>query len=79
MAESPGVILTPEASLAGRGIRRWSVRDLAAHAGIAPSTVQSFETTGKAHDGTKSKIIAAFVSHGVEVLPRGAQAVDDPE
>lgn len=59
--------LTPEANRAGRAILKWTVRDLAAKAGIAFSTVHRFESTGSATEATKEKIKAAFAAHDVEI------------
>lgn len=59
--------LTPEANRAARAILKWSVRELADHAGIAFSTVHRFETTGIATDATKEKIKAAYSDHNVEI------------
>ena len=59
--------LTPEANRAARAILKWSVRELADHAGIAFSTVHRFETTGQASEATKDKIKAAYASHNVEI------------
>jgi transcriptional regulator with XRE-family HTH domain len=59
--------LTPEANRAARAILKWSVRELADHAGIAFSTVHRFETTGQATETTKDKIKAAYASHDVEI------------
>ncbi|MCA0343869.1 MAG: transcriptional regulator [Proteobacteria bacterium] len=59
--------LTPEANRAARAILKWSVRELAEHAGIAFTTVHRFETTGIATDTTKDKIKAAYAAHDVEI------------
>lgn len=59
--------LTPEANRAARAILKWSVRDLAEHAGIAFSTVHRFENSGVATEATKAKIKAAFALHSVEI------------
>lgn len=59
--------LTPEANRAARAILKWSVRELADHAGIAFTTVHRFETTGIATATTKNKIKAAYAAHGVEI------------
>lgn len=59
--------LTPEANRAARAILKWSVRELAEHAGIAFSTVHRFESTGVATDATKDKIKAAYAMHHVEI------------
>ena len=63
--------LTPEANRAARAILKWSVRDLADHAGIAFSTVHRFETSGVATDTTKDKIIAAYAAQQVEIIDQG--------
>ena len=65
--------LTPEANRAARAILKWSVRDLADHAGIAFTTVNRFELTGTATETTKGKIIAAYSAHGVMIVDNGAR------
>ncbi|WP_352500058.1 transcriptional regulator [Mesorhizobium sp. M0058] len=59
--------LTPEANRAARAILKWSVRDLAAKAGIAFTTVHRFEQTGIATETTKAKIVAAYAACDVEI------------
>ena len=59
--------LTPEANRAARAILKWSLRDLAEHAGIAFSTVHRFETSGIATDTTKAKIVAAYAARNVDI------------
>lgn len=59
--------LTPTANRAARAILKWSVRDLADHAGIAFSTVHRFEQTGNATATTQAKIIEAFEANSVEI------------
>ena len=59
--------LTPEANRAARAILKWSVRELAEHAGIAFTTVHRFETTGIATETTKDKIKAAYAARDVEI------------
>lgn len=59
--------LTPEANRAARAILKWSVRELAEHAGVAFTTVHRFETTGTATQTTRDKIKAAYAVHGVEI------------
>jgi transcriptional regulator with XRE-family HTH domain len=59
--------LTPEANRAARAILKWSVRDLAEHAGIAFSTVRRFEQTGNATETTMAKIVAVYAVHNVEI------------
>lgn len=59
--------LTPEANRAARAILKWSVRELAEHAGIAFTTVHRFETAGTATETTKDKIKAAYAAHNVEI------------
>lgn len=59
--------LTPEANRAARAILKWSVRELAAEAGVAFTTVHRFETTGIATDTTKAKLVAAYAARSVEI------------
>lgn len=59
--------LTPEANRAARAILRWSVRDLAEHAGVAFSTVHLFEKNGTASEATISKIVDAYAANDVEI------------
>ncbi len=63
--------LTPEANRAARAILKWSVRELADHAGVAFSTVHRFEATGLATETTKDKIKAAYALYGVGDNQRG--------
>ena len=74
--------LTPEANRAARAILKWSVRELADHAGIAFTTVHRFETTGNATETTKDKIKRAYAAHNVEITNgrgTGARLVMRPE
>lgn len=59
--------LTPEANRAARAILKWSVRDLAEHAGVAFSTVHLFEKSGNASEATIGKIVEAFARFDVEI------------
>lgn len=59
--------LTPEANRAARAILRWSVRDLAEHAGVAFSTVHLFEKSGTASEATIKKIVEAYALNNVEI------------
>ncbi|RWO24970.1 transcriptional regulator [Mesorhizobium sp.] len=59
--------LTPEACRAARGILKWSVRDLAEHAGIAFSTVHLFEKGETVREDSKAKMVAAFAAKHVEI------------
>ncbi len=60
-------MLTPEAQRAGRGLLNWGVRDLAAKAGVAWTTVSQFENGRPLRDTTAAKILAAFDAEGVEL------------
>ena len=60
-------MLTPEGQRAGRGLLNWGVRDLAAKAGVAWTTVSQFENGRPLRDTTASKILAAFEAEGVEL------------
>lgn len=59
--------LTPEACRAARGILKWSVRDLAEHAGIAFSTVHLLEKGETVREDSKAKMVAAFAAKHVEI------------
>lgn len=61
--------LTPEAMRAARAILHWTLRDLAANAGVALSTVHQIESGSRdAQKATASKIVDTFRAHGVEVF-----------
>lgn len=60
-------MLTPEAQRAGRGLLNWGVRDLAAKAGVAWTTVSQFENGRPLRETTAAKILAAFEAEGVEL------------
>ena len=63
-----GAKLTPEASRAARGLLNWSMRELAAQAGVSLPTIQRFEGGGETYVSTADKLSAAFAAHGVEIL-----------
>lgn len=61
--------LRPEAIRAGRAILKWTVRDLAAAAGVSPNTVNQAEMGKRpTRKSTAAKIAAAFEARGVELL-----------
>ena len=60
-------MLTPEAQRAARGLLNWGVRELAAKAGVAWTTVSQFENGRPLRDSTAAKILAAFEAEGVEL------------
>ena len=60
--------VTPEGCRAGRGILKWSMRDLAERSGIAWTTVNRLEAGSGARDSTASKIVAAFAAEGVDLI-----------
>lgn len=72
-------MLTPEALRAARGLLNWGVRDLAARADVAWTTVSQFENGRPLRDTTAAKIVAALEAEGVELvadeLRRGAVLV----
>ena len=61
-------MLTSEAQRAGRGLLSWGVRELAAEAGVAWTTVSQFENGRPMRESTAAKIVAAFAAHGVELI-----------
>jgi hypothetical protein len=64
-------MLTPEAQRAGRGLLNWGVRELAAKAGVAWTTVSQFENGRPLRATTAEKILAAFEAEGVELTGDG--------
>ena len=60
-------MLTPEAQRAGRGLLNWGVRELAAKAGVAWTTVSQFENGRPLRATTAERILAAFEAEGVEL------------
>ncbi len=67
--------LTPEACRAARAILKWSIRELASKAGLAPITVFVLERGDKVAEATQTKIVDAFRHHDVEILAKGARRV----
>jgi transcriptional regulator with XRE-family HTH domain len=63
--------LTPEACRAARGILKWSVRDLAEHAGVAFSTVHLLEKGEPVRDATEKKLVEAFAQQDVLIIADG--------
>ena len=61
-------MLTPEAQRAGRGLLNWGVRELAAKAGVAWTTISQFENGRTLRESTAAKILAAFEAEGVELV-----------
>ena len=61
--------ITSEACRSGRALLGWSMRDLAANAGVAVGTVNRLEGgAGEPWGATAAKIAAAFEAHGVELV-----------
>lgn len=60
--------LTSAGSRAGRGLLKWSVRDLAEAAGVSPNTVFLIESDRPYREETAEKIKDAFARAGVEIL-----------
>lgn len=61
-------MLTPQNQRAARALLGWGVRDLAQSAGLAWTTVSQFENGRNLRAVSRSKIIAAFAAHGVELV-----------
>ncbi len=66
-------MITPEASRAGRALLGWSLKDLAARAGVAFTTVSQLENGRPAYPSTGGKIIAAFKAAGVDLVANSEQ------
>jgi hypothetical protein len=60
--------LTPEAQRTGRALLGWGVRDLAAAADVAWTTVNRFENGRPMRASTAAKIVAALKCQGVELV-----------
>lgn len=61
-------MLTSEALRAARGLLGWGVRELAAEAGVAWTTISQFENGRPLRDSTAAKIVAALQAQGVELV-----------
>ena len=59
--------LTAAACRGARGMLKWSVRELAAAAGVSPTTINQLENGRDFHGGTEDKIKAALELKGVEI------------
>lgn len=69
MASSDSQLLTPEACRAARALLRWSMRDLAAAAGVSLETVLRIEQGGGSYKPeTLAKIYDAFAARGVDLV-----------
>ena len=62
------MMLTSEALRAARGLLGWGVRELAAEAGVAWTTISQFENGRPLRDSTAAKIVAALQAQGVELV-----------
>lgn len=63
--------MTPEQSRAARGLLGWSVRELAAEAGVGVNTVSRFENSGEALHSTVVKMRAAMEAADAAFIPPG--------
>ena len=61
-------MITPEAQRAGRALLGWGVRELAAKAGLAWTTVSQFENGRPLRPANAAKIVEALNAHGVELV-----------
>ena len=66
--EKLNTALTAEAQRAARGLLNWGVRDLAAAAGVAWTTVSQFENGRPMRTSTAAKILEAFAAEGVDLV-----------
>ena len=66
-------MLTPEALRAARGLLGWGVRDLAAKAGVAWTTVNQFENGRALRPTSACKIVAALEAEGIELVADDAR------
>ena len=61
-------MLTPEAQRAARALLGWGVRELAAEAGVAWTTISQFENGRPLRGATAAKIVAALTAQGIELV-----------
>lgn len=66
-------MLTPAALRAMRAALNWSVRDLAAHAGVAPGTVVTMERGADVSARSRQRVVKAFRDRGISVIQRGKE------
>ena len=59
--------LTGPACRAGRGLLKWSKRELAEASGVSLPTILKLENDGQVSPDTADKISAAFEARGVEI------------
>ncbi|HXQ47535.1 MAG TPA: helix-turn-helix transcriptional regulator [Caulobacteraceae bacterium] len=59
--------LTGAATRAGRGLLKWSMRDLAERSRVSLPTILKLENDGSVSGDTAAKIVATFDAHGVEI------------
>ncbi|WP_371133977.1 helix-turn-helix domain-containing protein [Brevundimonas sp.] len=75
MTSSDSQLLNPEACRAARALLRWSMRDLAAAAGVSLETVLRIEQgAGPFKQGTLTKLCDAFAAEGVDVVVEPARS-----
>lgn len=68
-AVAPVSDMTPEACRAGRALLGWSLRDLAAAAGLSLGAVARFEIgRGGTMPGTIDRVRTAFAAEGVDLI-----------
>jgi len=60
--------LTPGGCRAARALLQWTVRDLGQTVGISGESISAFENGRTMRESNKTKIIAVFEAHGVEIL-----------
>jgi len=59
------------ASRAARALLKWSVQDLAAAAGVSPSTVSQLEAGRTVRREVETKVFAALTREGVRIVADG--------
>ncbi|WP_171172602.1 helix-turn-helix transcriptional regulator [Ruegeria sp. HKCCA0370] len=63
--------LTQELCKAARGLKQWSVKELAEAAGLSVDTLRSFESgrTKRLSVGNQNAAVTAFEAAGIEFIP----------
>ena len=69
MPDVDSLRFTPEACRAARALLGWSIRDLAAAAGLSPDAIVNLERPQQtARGATYAKVCQAFAAEGVELI-----------
>lgn len=68
--------MTPEQARMARVALKWTLDEVAAHAGVAKNTVVALERGRILRDSSVFRIQAAFEEHGIDFILRGVQIAE---